>query len=271
MQTRWKKRLWIYSACLALLLLLYVTVGAVSKNRSATAAVEAMLKFDPSARQPPKEVLAGLPQPFLGVLSSMYAKEPQMGTDGAKHDLTADTGVWASDGMFLYNLCKRIRPERTLEVGFAEGFSTVFFLAALSENGRGSHFAIDPFEKSDWHGLGLHKVEELGQQQRFRFMEAKSMSAIPQLAAEGASFQVIFIDGDHRFDPQMLDFALADTICEKGGYLLFHDVWMASTQKLASFLLKNRPDYRPVRTGTDIAAFQKIGEDKREWRHFIDF
>jgi hypothetical protein len=147
----------------------------------------------------------------------------------------------------------------------------VFFLAALSQNGHGAHVAIDPFEKTDWHGLGLHKVEELGLQPRFRFIEAKSVSAMPQLAAEGSPFQVIFVDGDHRFDAEMVDFVLSDNLCAKGGYLLFHDIWMPSTQKLVSFIRKNRPDYVAIPTGTNIAAFQKTGEDRRDWRKFEDF
>jgi predicted O-methyltransferase YrrM len=262
-----KKQVWIYSACAVGLAI--AASAAILKTHSS--ALNAVLAIEKASTRPDREIIAGLSQPYLGVLSSMYAREPQVGTDGAKHPLSKDTGVWASDGMYIYNLCKTVRPERTLEVGLAEGYSTVFFLAALQENGRGTHTAIDPFEKSDWNGIGVHKVEELGLQQRFRFMEAKSIYAMPQLGMEGKLFQIIFIDGDHRYDAQMLDFSLADNILERDGYLLFHDTWMPSTRKLVAFILKNRPDYKSIPTGTNLAVFQKIGADKRDWQSFTEF
>ena len=106
---------------------------------------------------------------------------------------------------------------------------------------------------------------------RFRFMEALSISALPVLASEGLKFDVIFIDGDHRFDTQLADFLLSDAVCPKGGYILLHDVWMASTRKLISFIERNRPDYKRQPANVDIATFQKIDDDRRDWRHFVEF
>jgi predicted O-methyltransferase YrrM len=216
------------------------------------------------------EMLSPLPQPFQTLLLSMHKRKPQRGTDGGIYPLSF-AGVVPEDGMYIYDLCRRVRPQRTLEIGFAEGFSAMYFLAAAKANGMGSHVAIDPFENRDWHGLGLQKVKETGMEDRFRFMEALSVSALPALASEGLKFEVIFIDGDHRFDTQLADFLLSDALCPKGGYILLHDVWMASTRKLISFIERNRADYKRHPTPLDIATFQKIDEDRRDWRHFVEF
>ena len=260
------RRIWLYSGAA-----LWLIGAAAIAHRMGALRNAQLVASAGSVKRPVAELLAPLPQPFAKVLGSMYRHELQMGTDGATHELTKDTGVWASDGMYIYDLCRRVRPAHTAEVGLAEGFSTVFFLAAAATNGTGSHVAIDPFENSQWHGLGLKKVEEVGMKDHFRFLETMSIYAVPQLAAEHVPYQVIFIDGDHRFDAEMTDFVLADNLCAKGGYLLFHDIWMASTQKLALFLENNRPDYKRVETGTDIAAFQKVGDDHRDWRWFQNF
>jgi predicted O-methyltransferase YrrM len=231
-----------------------------------------LLALNTNSRKSPDQLIAALPEPFHKALASMYGHQPQTGTDGVKHELSKDTGVWASDGMWIYNLIRQSKAEHTLEVGLAEGYSTLFMLAALSENGgKGTHTALDPFETSDWNGIGLRKIEDTGMQSRFVFVPEKSLYALPRLAAERKSYQVIFIDGDHRFDAQMLDFVMADNLLDKGGYLLFHDTWMESTQKLMAFLVNNRPDYTAIPTGTNLAAFRKTGADGRDWKAFTAF
>ena len=220
---------------------------------------------------PLEKLLAPVPQPFSTMLVSMHRHQPQMGSDGATHALDATAGVAPEDGVYIYDLCRRVRPQRTLEVGFAEGFSTLYFLAAEKANGVGLHVAIDPFEGSHYHGIGLQEVRRTDMSSHFRFVDAKSVSALPLLASEGQHYEVIFIDGDHRYDSELADFVLADVLSPKGGYLLFHDTWMASTKKLVSFIRSNRTDYLYLPTNVNIAAFRKADEDRRDWRHFVDF
>jgi predicted O-methyltransferase YrrM len=215
--------------------------------------------------------IATLPEPFPKLLVPMHQKKPQMGIDGAMHKMASAAGVLPEDGMYIYDLCRKVRPQRTLEVGFAEGFSAMYFLAAAKANGQGFHIAMDPFEIKDYHGIGVQKVREAGMADRFRFIDAPSIAALPAVAAEGLKFGVIFIDGDHRYDTQVVDFVIADSLIPKGGFILLHDVWMASTQKLISFIEKNRTEYRRHPTNVNMATFEKIGEDQREWHHFIDF
>jgi predicted O-methyltransferase YrrM len=224
----------------------------------------------PDRDDPIEKRLAPIPQPFRDMLASMHNHEPQVGTDGAIHASDNVSGVTVDDGLYLYNLCLKVRPQRTLEIGFAEGFSTLYFLAAAKMNGGGSHVAIDPFENF-WHGIGSQKVRQSDMSSHFRFIEAKSVSALPLLASENSQYDLIFIDGDHRYDSELADFVLADVLCPKGGYLLFHDIWMDSTKKLVSFIQRNRADYETEPTGVNIAAFRKVGEDQRQWHYFVDF
>jgi predicted O-methyltransferase YrrM len=220
-----------------------------------------------------EEQLSTLPQPFSRLLVSMNKHEPQLGTDGARHKLDANTGISLNDGLYLYDLVRRVRPLRTAEVGFAEGFSTMYLLAALHSNGRGVHIAIDPFEDSLFYGMGLQKVKEAGAKQRFRFLPVKSVAGLPMLSGERQPVEITFIDGDHRYDSAFTDFILSDEICPKDGYIILHDPWMHSIQKVISFIERNRADYarRPVPDGVNMAAFQKVGVDQRDWKHYVDF
>jgi len=46
-----------------------------------------------------------------------------------------------------YELCRKVKPQATLEIGLAYGFSTIYFLAVLAENGNGHHSSIDPYQR----------------------------------------------------------------------------------------------------------------------------
>ncbi len=80
----------------------------------------------------PDRLLSSLPQPFRCALLSMYAAEPQLGEDGQMHALEGNTGLSPAVGIWIYELCRRVRPLATLEIGLAYGFSTFCFLAALA-------------------------------------------------------------------------------------------------------------------------------------------
>ena len=101
--------------------------------------------------------------------------------------------------MYIYDLCRRLRPQRTLEIGFAEGFSAMYFLAAAKSNGTGSHVAVDPFENQDWHGQGLQKVEESGMKDQFRFMDSEIHSGLagawPRRVSNSTSYLSTAITG----------------------------------------------------------------------------
>jgi len=219
-----------------------------------------------------QEVGPPLSEPFASVLCSMYQGEPQLGADGGFHPLDTATRISPLQGMWIYNLIRDAKPENTLEIGLAYGFSTVYFLAAIHANGIGHHLALDPFQDT-WKGIGLMREKVLQLPLGlFSFRAEDSIQGLTRLAREKRRFGVIFIDGSHRFDDVLIDFSLASLICDVKGYIILDDLWMPSIQRVASFIRSNRSDFNEIATPiNNIDVFRKVGEDKREWTHFVAF
>jgi predicted O-methyltransferase YrrM len=215
--------------------------------------------------------LSELEPRFADILRSMYRGESQMGTDEAKHELDKSIRIPVEEGLWLYHLCLENKAQRTLEVGVGYGFSTLYFLAAAAKTAA-RHTSIDRSESTGSHGIGIANVRKAGMDGVFRFLEEASATAIPQLAKEGLQFDVIFLDGNHRFDYILADFALSTLVCKQNGIIVFDDMWMPSVRKVASFVRSNRKDFTEIPTQVEnISAFRRTAEDQRVWTHFVDF
>jgi len=211
------------------------------------------------APQDAREIIEPLGEPFASVLCSMYNGEPQLGADGVKHPLHPTTLLGAKEGMFLYRFFREVKPENSLEIGLAYGFSTTYILAALRANGCGRHVAVDPFQIASWCGIGLTREHILGMHGFVEFHEETSALALSKFAKEKRQFDLIFIDGDHKFDSVIIDFSLAAPICALNGYIVLDDAWMPAVQKALESLLPS------------VAVFQKEDTDERKWDHFVQF
>jgi predicted O-methyltransferase YrrM len=221
----------------------------------------------------PREVLASIGAPFVDLLCSMYAGDPQLGADSKTHALDATTRISPQQGMLIYRLVREVKPENSLEIGLAFGFSTIYFFAAIQANGKGHHTSVDPFQYETWHGIGVARGQVLGTKPgSFEFCHETSIQALARFAKEQRRFGVIFIDGDHKFDGVSVDFALASSVCELGGYIILDDMWMPSIQRAVSFIRLNRVDFTEVPTRAPrLAVFRKTDSDKRRWDHFVRF
>ena len=219
-----------------------------------------------------RSTLAPLPEKFSSRLISMYQGDLQRGVDGKWHNLDPVVKISPSQGMWIYNLCRAKMPTpRTLEVGMAYGYSTIYFLAALSQNGGGCHTAIDPFQDA-WGRVGLAHANALSSPGVFRFFSDRSDRVATDLARSGETFEVIFIDGNHRFDDVLVDFYLYAPLCAIGGYIIFDDSWMSSIQTVASYIRANRMDFKEISTREqNIFVFQKVSHDSRSWKNFRKF
>lgn len=228
---------------------------------------------DPSAELATRLAeLALLGEPFASTLRSMYRGDPQTGLDGQAHSLDPNVRISVYKGLCLQSLCHEQQARHTLEVGCAYGFSTLYFLSAIRSQEGGRHIAIDAYQNKHWHGIGARNASAVGMDDAFRLIEELSIVALPRLLAEGLSFDVIFIDGNHLFDGVLVDFILSAPLCKPGGCIVFDDLWMPSIRKAISFVRHNRKDFTELPTFTeDTAVFRRTADDQREWTHFQDF
>jgi predicted O-methyltransferase YrrM len=223
-----------------------------------------------------EEELMGIPDPILSRLLSLYEGQPQRGSDGALHSIDSVTRIQPAQGMMLYELCRSIQPSSTLEIGMAYGFSTLFLLAALAQNQKGAHTAVDPVQSSYWHGIGLTLALEssalLADRNAFRLIEDRSDHAATDLVRNGQCFDLIFIDGNHRYDDVLIDFCLYSQLASEGGIIILDDMWMRSVKTAADFIRTNRSDFKELASPSrKLCLFQKVGNDSRRWDHFARF
>ena len=176
----------------------------------------------------------------------------------------------------LYEAVREIRPAVSVEIGFAQGISTLAILQALHENGHGHHHVIDPFQEK-FDNCGLAMVEKSGLGGRFTFHEKFAEEVIPSLP----KLQFAFIDSSHLFDHAICEFVLTDKRLDVGGLIGFHDLWMPSLQTATRFILKNRAyvvhgqQYAPVKPGRILfriarkIASRMPGRDRIFSREFL--
>jgi predicted O-methyltransferase YrrM len=144
------------------------------------------------------------------------------------------------EGHYLYSLVRHLRPALSIEVGMANGLSALFIAQALQENGVGRHIAIDPFQLTDWKGVGMNVLRRAGLDRHVQLVERPSHQVLPELEWAGLRGQFIFIDGNHMFDYVVTDFLCADRLLDVGGLIAFDDADFPAILQTVRFVLANR-------------------------------
>lgn len=205
-------------------------------------------------------------------LDALYAGGEHRGTDGKPHKIDPGPKVMWELGEELAEFHFRLQPRISIEVGLAYGFSTLFILDAMQRGNYGQHVAIDPFQSSLWHGIGLQAIQDAGLARRFKWLEERSSYALSSMQRSKTRAQFIYIDGSHLFDGALIDFSLSDLVLDVDGIVLFDDLWMPAVQRTVAFVEKNMACYERIEVRSDIlAGFRKTGWDERPWDHYVDF
>ncbi len=179
----------------------------------------------------------------------------------------APAPIKKDEAEWIYSFLKKRHIKKTLEVGFSFGCSAAYIISATHSR----HYVIDPYQHV-YKNLGLKNIKRLGLSKYLIFEKDFSHNALPRLLGKGVKIDFAFIDGGHKFDEIFIDFYYIDSLLNNNGYVLFHDTWMRSTQLVASWIKKNKPNYKQIKIPTrNMVMFQKIAVDKRLWYHFKEF
>ena len=115
-------------------------------------------------------------------------------------------GINSEEGYFMYDLVKQNNFKNCLEIGMANGLSSLYICQALKEiNKEGSLISIDPFQSTQWKNQGIENIKRAGLDKHSAVLEEKDYIILPKILSgilrnKAELFDFIFIDGDHRFD-----------------------------------------------------------------------
>jgi len=156
------------------------------------------------------------------------------------------SAVSRDEGRFLAELASRPQVQNTIEVGCANGISSIYICAGISTKTTPRHTAIDPFQTSTYHGRGIENVGRAGFP-FFEVIEQPSELALPGLLKTGKLYDMALIDGLHTADQTLLDFYYLDRMLPPGGILVIDDVNARAVNKIVHYI-STYPNYQLIGT-----------------------
>jgi predicted O-methyltransferase YrrM len=165
--------------------------------------------------------------------------------DGGRRELFP-VAIGLEEGLALREWVRRERARRTLETGLGFAISTLFICEGLLKNGPDvHHVASDPYQfrslpshRTTYAGVGLHVLDEAGIRDVVDFYAEESQIVLPRLLAQGWSFDLVFLDGNHRFEGVFLDLVYCGRLLTEGGVVFVDDVQLPGVRRV-SFCLTN--------------------------------
>ena len=124
-----------------------------------------------------------------------------------------------------------------VEIGCAFGGSTALFLAHMAPTA--SVHSIDPFVRDSMRQFQASQrrctrnvrdvLKRLGLEERLKHWRLHTAFSHDAIAGWSDPIDVLFIDGDHRYDAVKRDFDDWTPVVRTGGFILFHDSRKRST------------------------------------------
>jgi hypothetical protein len=204
-----------------------------------------------------------------GLMEHLFekAREHHAEVGGSGHSLGA---IGYTEGVYLYSVLRKLRPDLAVETGVANGFSTAFALLALKENGAGHLHSIDlprelgrDYEPGTFYEgegrAGIPAGAEPGWlippelKERWTLIFGRSQEELPPLLDRLGTIDSFMHDSEHSFDCMWFEFNAAWPHLRGGGVLLSDDV--NSTDAFPRF--SRQQGRRPVRLAHGMALLQK--------------
>jgi predicted O-methyltransferase YrrM len=143
-----------------------------------------------------------------------------------------------SEGTLLQRVIAEVDPRTSLEIGCAYGVSTLYICEALASLPHSSrHIVLDPFQSTQWRGIGIRNARQAGFGSLIDFREEYSELALPQLVREGVTLEFALVDGWHTFDQVMVEFYYLNRLLRVGGVIVFDDADRRSVNRVVRHAL----------------------------------
>lgn len=186
--------------------------------------------------------------------------------------------VSAAEGEELREWVVREGATRTIEIGLGYGISALFVCEGLlaNDDAAARHVAVDPYQATRFANCGLQVLDEAGLTELVEFHAEESQTALPRLLSEGRTFDLAFVDGNHRFDGVFLDLVYLGRLVRAGGILFVDDYQLPAVARAASFCVTNLGwTLEEVSAADDLHQWAVLRTsrvpDTRPFDYYIDF
>ena len=162
-------------------------------------------------------------------------------SDGTLHDLFP-VAASAAEGEALRGWVIREAATQTIEIGLGYGISALHICEGLLRNNAGlaaRHVVVDPYQATRFSNCGLQFLEEAGVAGLVEHHAEESQIALPRFLGEARSFDLAFVDGNHRFDAVFVDLYYLGRLVRPGGIVFLDDYQLPAVARAASFFLTN--------------------------------
>jgi predicted O-methyltransferase YrrM len=196
-------------------------------------------------------------------------------SDGAEHELRP-VSIGVDEGDALRQVIVGDRATRTIDVGLGYAIASLFMCSGLLATAGSEHVAIDPFQATRFSDVGLQSLEDAGVRDLVTFEARPSEIVLPELLGKGASFDVAFLDGNHRFDWVFVDLVFLGRLVKPGGAVFVDDHQLSSVQHAVAFATSNLGWHLEASSDEDplhhwVVLRTATGPDERDFDHFVVF
>jgi predicted O-methyltransferase YrrM len=197
--------------------------------------------------------------------------------DGSTHELFP-VAIPPSEGGALSDWVIREGATRTIEIGLGYGVSALFVCEGLLSQSvpERRHVVIDNHQDTRFANCGLQFLEEAGVMGLVEFHSEDSRLVLPELLREGRSFDLAFIDGNHRFDGVFVDLVYIGRLVRPGGVVFIDDYHLPGIARAVSFFVSNLGwTLEEVSTAEDRHHWAVLRtsrlSDERDYDYFVEF
>jgi predicted O-methyltransferase YrrM len=161
-------------------------------------------------------------------------------SDGSVHSLFP-VAITAVEGDVLRDWVIREGAIRTIEIGLGYGLSALFICEALVASGdeEAHHVAVDPHQATRFSDCGLQFLDEAEVTELVEYHAQESQVVLPNLLSDGRTFDLAFVDGNHRFDGVFVDLVYLGRLVRPGGIVFLDDYQLPAVARAASFFVTN--------------------------------
>ena len=141
-----------------------------------------------------------------------------------KKPYPVDYSIRNDSRLFLYGLCKMMKPDVIVETGVAYGQSSSYILQALKENNKGILHSIDnvfrPWESLEMIGNAIPQ----NLRKRWKLVTGSSVVKLEETLQSKKTIDVFLHDSLHTYKNMLFEYHTSWPFIKKNGFLISDDV-----------------------------------------------